>query len=191
MPIACFDDPNEIIASDTCITSLSKDVRGSTELRSSEEHKCERSGCVSLRTRGALNVALMSNAPCDEPLAQLLSGQLTVQSLATAYEKDGLGRGVHAGDFKWVTAAGDEIDGRLSGTTNAGLVREKPFKALEKCVSAGILVGRLCGSVVKSENPKLAKARVVATYRLQTTPTKKGESGKVVGTLEGAVITPC
>jgi hypothetical protein len=188
---ACFDNPEDVRTSDTCITSLSKDVRGEIGLQSSVSHKCKNSDCVSLRTVGTLNTVLTSNAPCDEPLAHLLDGKLVVRALATAYEKDGFGRGVHAGDFQWVSASGDEIDGRISGITNGGLVREKPFKPFEKCVSEGILVGRLCGRVVRSENPKLARAQVVATYRFQTTATAKGESGSVTGTLEDVLITPC
>jgi hypothetical protein len=37
----------------------------------------------------------------------------------------------------------------------------------------------------------LARAQVLATYRFQTTATAKGESGSVIGTLEGVLITPC
>lgn len=189
---ACFDNPDDILGSDTCIATLSKDVRGKTSLESSTRHTCATSRCVTLRTHGALKVALASNATCDGALAKLLSGSLAIRTLATAYEKDGLGRGVHAGDFRWITTNHDEIDGRISGITNGGLVRAAPFNpAIEKCISEGILVGRLCGRVVKSENPKLAQAQILATYRLHTTATRKGESGAVIGTIEGVVITPC
>jgi hypothetical protein len=191
-PATCFDNPDDVFSSDTCVTSLSKDVRGETVLEASTRHVCKTSKCITLRTRGVLKVAIVSHAPCDEALAQVLSGSLVVQTLATAYEKDGLGRGVHAGDFKWVSAKKDEIDGRMSGITNAGLVRAAPFTpGVEKCVSEGILVGRLCGRVVKTTNPNLKNAQIVATYRLHATPTPKGESGAVIGTLEGVVITPC
>jgi hypothetical protein len=189
---ACFDDPADVLGSDTCVTALSKNVRGKTALQSSKRHVCAKSKCITLRTEGVLKVALTSNAPCDGALATLLSGSLSIKTLATAYEKDGLGRGVHAGDFRWISAKKDVIDGRISGITNGGLVRAAPFThAVEKCVSEGILVGRLCGRVVRTENPKLAQAQIVATYRFHATPTKKGEDGAVVGTLEGVVITPC
>jgi hypothetical protein len=191
-PGSCFDNPDDVLGSDTCVIALSKDVHGETELQSSTEHVCAKSGCVTLRTHGVLKVALAGNAPCDHALAQELSGSLFIQTLATAYEKDGRGRGVHAGDFKWISAKKDEIDGRISGITNAGLVRAKPFTpGFENCVSEGILVGRLCGRVVKALNPELTGAQVVATYRFHTTSTPKGESGPVVGTLEGVLITPC
>jgi len=191
-PGSCFDNPDDILGSDTCVTSLSKDVHGETALQTSTQHVCAKSGCVTLRTHGVLKVALANNAPCDHGLAGELAGSLAIPILATAYEKDGRGRGVHAGDFKWVTAKKDEIDGRMSGITNAGLVRAAPFTpGFEKCVSEGILVGRLCGRVVKTLNPELNGAQVVATYRLHTTSTPKGESGPVVGTLEGVLITPC
>jgi hypothetical protein len=135
---------------------------------------------------------VVGNAPCDGPIAGLLGGSLVIKTLATAYEKDGRGRGVHAGDFRWVTLKKDEIDGTISGITNGGLVRAAPFApGAEKCVSEGILYGRLCGRVVKTLNNELAQAQIVATYRLKTTATAKGESGAVVGTLEGVLITPC
>jgi hypothetical protein len=189
---SCFDNPDDILTADVCVTSLSKDVHGETALQSSTRHVCKKSGCVTLRTQGVLKVALTGNAPCDHGIAQELSGSLAIPKFATAYEKDGRGRGVHAGDFKWVSQKKDEIVGRISGITNAGLVREKPFTpGFEKCVSEGILVGRLCGRVVRSPNPELVGAQIVATYRLHTTATPKGESGAIVGTLEGVVVTPC
>ena len=191
-PGSCFDNPDDIVGSDTCVVSLSKDVKGETALQTSTKHTCKTSGCVTLRTRGVLKVQLTGNAPCDHGIAGEFSGSLAIKTLATAYEKDGRGRGVHAGDFEWVTLKKDVVEGRISGITNAGLVRAAPFApGFEKCVSEGILVGRLCGRVVKSPNPQIVGAQVLATYRLHTTATPKGESGPVVGTLEGVVITPC
>jgi hypothetical protein len=191
-PGSCFDNPDDIVDSDTCVTSLSKDVKGETVLETSTTHTCKTSGCVTLRTQGVLKVALTSNAPCDHGIAGEFSGSLAIKALATAYEKDGRGRGVHAGDFEWVSLKKDVIEGRISGITNAGLVRAAPFTpGYEKCVAEGILVGRLCGRVVKSPNPQVVGAQILATYRLHTTSTPKGESGPVVGTLEGVVVTPC
>jgi hypothetical protein len=192
MPTTCFDDPKEILSSEVCVSSLSKDAHGETSLRSSSPHECKEARCVTLRTSAALKLVLTSNSPCDGLLGQDLSGNLSVDVLATAYEKDGLGRGVHAGDFLWTTAKGVGIQGRMSGITNAGLVRAKPFAPnVEKCISEGILVGRFCGQVTRTENPKLRGARIVATYRLKTTASPKGETGTVVGTVEGVVVTPC
>jgi hypothetical protein len=188
----CFDDPQQILSSEVCVSSLSKDALGQTDLRSSNSRDCRDVRCLTLRTSAILRLALTSNAPCDDSLAQDLSGNLTIETFATAYAKDGLGRGVHAGDFVWTTAAGTVLQGRMSGITNAGLVRAKPFAPnIEKCISEGILVGRLCGQVTKTQSSKLKEARVVATYRLQTTAAAKGENGKVVGTVEGVVITLC
>ena len=76
-----------------------------------------------------LKLALTNNAPCDHGLAGELAGSLAVPILATAYEKDGRGRGVHAGNFTWIMAKKDEIDGTISGITNAGLFRPAPFPA--------------------------------------------------------------
>ena len=147
---------------------------------------CKKSGCVTLRTQGVLKVALANNAPCDHGLAGELAGSLAVPILATAYEKDGRGRGVHAGDFKWVTAKKDEIDGADLRDHER---RPVPPGALpgraEKCVAEGILVGRLCGRVVKTLNPELNGAQVVATYRFHTTSTAKGESGPAVADAGG------
>jgi hypothetical protein len=191
-PGVCFDNPDDIFGSDTCVTSLSKDVHGKTALHTSTKHVCKQSGCVTLRTQGALEVKLTDNAPCDHGIAQEFQGALAIKLLATAYEKDGLGRGVHAGDFTWLSLKKDVIEGRISGTTNAGLVRAAPFTpGFEKCSSEGVLYGRLCGRIVKSPNPELVGARILATYRLHTTSTAKGASGAVVGTLEGVVVTPC
>jgi len=191
-PGTCFDNPDDILGSDTCVTSLSKDAKGETALQKSTKHTCKKTDCVTLRTQGTLKVKLTGNAPCDHGIAGEFSGTLAVKVLATAYEKDGRGRGVHAGDFEWLTLKQDVVQGRISGITNAGLVRTPPFTpGYEKCVSEGILVGRLCGRVAKSPNPQLVGAQVLATYRLHTTSTPKGESGPVVGTLEGVVVTPC
>ena len=192
MAQACFDEPEQVLGSDTCVSSLSQDAHGEAELRSSKPHECKETRCLTLRTSAALRITLTSNAPCDGTLGQALSGTLTVAAFATSHEKDGLGRGVHAGDFAWTTTTGTELQGRMSGITNAGLVRAKPFTPnVEKCVSEGILVGRLCGQVTKAHDAKLRGARVVATYRLKMTATAKGESGKVIGAVEGVVVTPC
>jgi hypothetical protein len=192
MATTCFDDPKQILDSETCVASLSKDAHGQIDLRSSTSRDCKEPRCVTLRTAGVLRLALTSNPPCDGLLAQTLWGTLSVDAFATAYEKDGMGRGVHAGDFVWTTPTGIELHGRMSGITNAGLVRAKPFVPnIEKCVSEGILVGRLCGQVTKTQNAKLKGARVVATYRLKADGTAKGENGHVVGTVEGVVVTPC
>ena len=191
-PGSCFDDPQEILSSDTCVATLSKDLNGKTALQSSTKHVCAKTGCVTLRTQGELKLTVAGHAPCDAGLAGSLTGSLVIKTLATAYQKNGLGRGVHAGDFRWVTLKKDEIDGTISGITNGGLVRTAPFgPGVEKCVSEGILYGRLCGRVVKTFNPELEQAQIVATYRLKTAATAKGESGAVVGTLEGVLITPC
>ena len=82
-----------------------------SELATSSIGDLRRGRISDVRTVGVLKVGVASNAPCDGPIAQQLSGSLTVRALATAYVKDGLGRGVHAGDCQWISAKGDEIDG--------------------------------------------------------------------------------
>ena len=171
----------------------SKDARGETKLRlPGKTLRCKETQCVTLRTTAILQLVLDSNAPCDEALGQELSGRFEVDDPATAYEKDGLGRGVHAGNFVWTSTKGVVVQGKMSGITNAGLVRAKPFApGVEKCVSEGILVGRLCGQVVKTEDPKLRGASVVATYRLKAIASPTGENGQAFGTIEGVVVVPC
>jgi hypothetical protein len=192
MATTCFDDPELILNAQVCVTSLSKDARGETKVRTDKVMRCKETPCVTLRTSAILQLVVDTHAPCDEVLGQELSGKFEVADLATAYEKDGLGRGVHAGNFVWTSTKGVVVQGKMSGITNAGLVRAKPFApGVEKCLSKGILVGRICGKVVKTEDPKLRAANVVATYRFKTPASPKGENGPVVGTIEGVLVVPC
>jgi hypothetical protein len=111
-----------------------------------------------------------------------------VKKLATAYETDGLGRGFHAGDFVWI-GQHVKIEGRMSGTTNAGILRPPVFDGnCEACSARGIMIGRLCGEVVGAAGP-LDGAQVIAVYRFKVgRPTRKGAIGSVVGTIEGVIV---
>lgn len=51
--------------------------------------------------------------------------------------------------------------------------------------------GRLCGTVVRPAEPRLAGAQVVAAYRIRFDPSEKGGEGAVAGTLEGLVVRSC
>ena len=129
---------------------------------------------------------------CLDSISKNVKGAVkVVGKLATAYENDGLQRGVHAGDFVW-TGQHVQIKGRMSGITNAGILRAPVFKpACEECSTPGVMIGRLCGQVVGSAGTGLNGAQVMAVYRLLTKPTKTGASGPLTGTLEGVIVGPC
>jgi hypothetical protein len=140
-----------------------------------------------------LKLELRSDKPCDSELGLQLNGELVVERLATAYDTDGLHRGVHAGDFVWLGQQ-FEITGRMSGITNAGILRARVFTpACEKCLAPGVMIGRLCGEVVKTHDPELKGARLVAVYRLLAArPRKTGVQGPSIrGTIEGVIVTKC
>ena len=86
-----------------------------------------------------------------------LTGSLKVARLASAFKKNGMGRGLHAGQFVW-EGTGVTIKGTLNGITNAGTHRAPAFKECQVCKEVGVMEGTLCGTVVKAEDPKLKKA---------------------------------
>ena len=188
----CFDEPGVIFDSQFCLESLSKNAKGSVKVAKTLPVTCGKDKCVTFRTIGPFTVKLSTNAPCDSKLSLRLDGSFVVQTLATAYDIDGLQRGVHAGDFIW-TGQHVQVKGRMSGITNAGILRPPVFKdGCETCSSRGIMIGRLCGQVVGSGGPGLDGAQVVAVYRFAAgRPTKKGAIGNVAGTIEGVIVGKC
>ena len=188
----CFDEPGVIFDTRFCLDTISKNVKGSIKAGKPLQIVCEKEKCVTLRTMSAIKVAVLTNKECDSKLGLRLDGSLVVGKLATAYENDGLQRGVHAGDFVW-TGQHVQIKGRMSGITNAGILRAPVFKpACEKCSTPGVMIGRLCGQVVGSAGTGLNGAQVMAVYRfLVPKPTKEGASGSLTGTIEGVIVGPC
>jgi len=190
----CFDEPGVIFDTRFCLDSISKNVKGAVKVVGKPlQIVCDTEKCVTLRTMSALKVVTTSNKKCDSKLAlRLDGGSLVVGKLATAYENDGLQRGVHAGDFVW-TGQHVQIKGRMSGITNAGILRAPVFKpACEDCSTPGVMIGRLCGQVVGSAGTGLNGAQVMAVYRiLVPKPTKTGASGPLTGTIEGVIVGPC
>jgi hypothetical protein len=188
----CFDDPRTIFESRFCLDAISKNVKGTVKVVKELQVVCETEKCVTFRTLSALKVATTTNKPCDSKLAlRLDGGSLVVDDLATAYENDGLQRGIHAGDFVW-TGQHVQIKGRMSGITNAGILRAPLFKpACEACSAPGIMIGRLCGQVVGSAGAGLDGAQVMAVYRiLGGKPSKTGANGPATGTIEGVIVGP-
>ncbi|HEX5719309.1 MAG TPA: hypothetical protein VF179_24315 [Thermoanaerobaculia bacterium] len=188
-PPGCLDEPSVLLKERLCVHNVSKDVRGELVRNVTEFEKCAEPGCLTLKTVHDLKVEVRSH-DCDSKLGQLLDGTLVVERLVTAFEEDGLHRGVHAGDFVWKSKGG-LIRGRMSGITNAGTHREPVFKPCERCDERGVFTGRLCGEVVDANVSELKESKVVAIYKIRYDPSEKGGEGSVYGTLEGMVICPC
>lgn len=188
-PPGCLDEPPVLLKERLCVHNVSKDVRGELDLNVSQFEKCAEPGCVTLKTVHGLKVDVGGH-DCDSKLGKLLDGILVVDRLVTAFEEDGLHRGVHAGDFIW-KSQGALIHGRMSGITNAGIHREPPFNPCERCDEKGVLTGRLCGEVVDAFVGELRECKVVAVYKIRFDPSEKGGAGGIYGTLEGMVICPC
>ena len=187
--IVCFDDPKAILEKRFCLSNLSKNVKGEVALEVSKLQKCAKPKCVTLRTSNVFKLSLANNT-CDSKLATDFNGSLSVTNLATAYQTDGMHRGFHAGDFVWAGANGLKVEGRMSGMTNEGTHRS-PIKECQKCDDVGIMEGRLCGTVTASNNPDLKGCQVMAAYRFKFEATAKGIQGKILGTIEGVIISPC
>lgn len=189
-PAGCLDEPSVLLKERLCVHNVSKDARGDLVLNSSEHEKCAEPECVTLKTVHRFKVELRSH-DCDSPLGQRLEGTLVAERFVTAFENDGLQRGVHAGDFEWFINGGGLVRGRLSGITNAGTHRAPVFDARERCHQPGVLTGRLCGEVVDAPIGELRECKVVAIYKVRFDPSEKGGEGGVYGTVEGMVICPC
>jgi len=186
----CFDDPGDVVHDGFCLDAISKNVKGTVSIAAISRRQVQPDGCQTWRTMGPLKLTTSTHEPCDSELSlrRLDKGSFVVERLATAYEIDGLRRGFHAGDFKW-SGRHVTIEGRMSGITNAGILRAPVFEGdCEECASRGIMIGRLCGEVVGSAG-ELDGAKVVAVYRFKAgRPTKRGASGSVVGTIEGVIV---
>lgn len=189
--IVCEADPRVLHEVPVCLSSVSKDVMGKMALRRADKQECSTFKCITLKTIHELNLSLKA-AACDSPTGKLFDGKLVVPELISAYEAgSGNRRGVHTGLFQWqAPTASIAVTGTLSGTTNAGLFRP-PFQAHEKCLSPGIMYGRLCGTVEKANDKKLVGCEVLAVYRFSFPASEKGGEGPVRGTLEGEVVCRC
>ena len=99
-------------------------------------------------------------------------------------------RGMHTATFSWRVQVG-LVQGTLSGLTNEGTHRAPAFDECQKCSDTGVMEGRLCGRLVRTAEPRLAGAQVVAAYRLRFDSSREGALGGVRGTLEGLVVRTC
>ena len=70
-------------------------------------------------------------------------------------------------------------------------VKHPQRHACEECRDPGALIGRLCGTVVRAVDPRLVGSLVTGVYRFEVEPTEEGGSGRLVGTVEGALVQEC
>jgi hypothetical protein len=191
MPTKCLDDPGTILQKEWCLSALSKDLSGTLHLTDGKSHQCHTPVCKTLKTVHQLKVEAVSHPPCDSRAGRLLDGTIVVERLVTVFDRDGMHRGFHAGDFVWQGAAGIKVAGRISGVTNAGTHRAPAFTDCQKCDDKGVMEGRLCGQIASTSNPALNGCQVVADYRIRFDPAVTGGQGGVRGTLEGVIICSC
>ncbi len=141
-PKECYDNPEVIYKERICLLSLSKNVQGKLSLISVDTYKCGTPSCKTLKSLHEITLELEGNDPCEDKYAPLFGGKITIARLATAFNEDGLQRGVHAADIKW-DGPGAWGSGRISGVTNAGTHRD-PVLSCEDCYSPGHMEGRIC-----------------------------------------------
>lgn len=169
---------------------LSKNLKGSLKAVERKEDSCATPSCKTLKAIHQLKVEARANSSCDSQAAQRFKGTIVVERLVTAFDQDGMHRGIHAGDFEWL-GSDIKVTGRISGLTNQGTHRQPAFEDCQPCDARGVMEGRLCGQVVESRDPALAGCNVVAAYRISFDPSSSGGSGAIIGVLEGVVVCKC
>ena len=188
--VECFDDPPTILKQRICLNPVSKNTKGTLKLTSRDEQKCEKPECRTLKTVHLLKLGTASHAPCDSKIGKILTGTILVERLVTAFNEDGHHRGFHAGDFTW-TGTKVQIAGRMSGMTNVGTHRLPVFANCQRCDTRGVMEGRICGRVVKTEISELKECQLFGSYRIKFDPSPGGGSGAVTGVIEAVLICPC
>jgi hypothetical protein len=173
-----------------CLNELSKNAEGQLSKPEGQQHVCPQDDCRTLTTDQDLELTLRSH-DCDSEVGRLFDGRLRSLDLVTVYvDGDGNRRGMHTATFSWRCQAG-LVQGTLSGLTNEGTHRAPAFDECQKCNETGVMEGRLCGRLVRTTEPRLSGAEVVAAYRLRFDSSREGAIGGVRGTLEGLVVQPC
>ena len=186
----CSAGPADLLAAEVCLFEISKDVEGRLSHPEGQQHLCPEDDCRTLATDQDLELELRSH-DCDSEVGRLFDGRLRSVDLATVYvDGDGNRRGVHTATFSWRSQAG-LVQGTLSGLTNEGTHRPPAFDECQKCGDTGVMEGRLCGRLVRTPEPRLLDAEVVAAYRLRCEVSGEGVLGGVRGTLEGLVVRTC
>lgn len=188
----CPDDPKTNWENKVCVTPISKNVEGKLVFREKREEKCEKpTKCATLKTRHSLGLKLTSHQPCESKVGKLLNGTIGTSTLGlvTVFDRDGHGRGLHAGT---ISLGGTNFKGlgTMSGMTNVGTHRKPVFDDCQPCDARGVMEGRICVKI-GSNKPELKGSRLFGTYRLRFDPSPTGGEGKVSGVIEGVIITPC
>jgi hypothetical protein len=171
-----------------CLANVSKNFEGELRPVDVEPRRCE-SGCETLVVEQHL-VAEIGGHDCDGDVGRLLDGRLIVELVQVFTDGQPDQRAVHAGKFRWLCAGG-QIYGELNGLTNAGTHRPPAFGECQTCDERGVMEGRLWGRFRRVSQPIFANAQVEASYRIRFDPTAEGGQGRVVGTIEGSLVTPC
>jgi len=186
----CSATPAELFAAEVCLYELSKDAEGRLSHPEGQQHVCPEDDCRTLTTDQDLELSLRPH-DCDSDVGRLFDGELRSVDLATVYvDGDGTRRGMHTATFSWRCRIG-LVQGTLAGLTNEGTHRTPVFDECQRCSETGVMEGRLCGRLVRSAEPRLAGAQVVAAYRLRFDSSREGALGGVRGTLEGLVVRTC
>lgn len=189
--VACPDDPRHILSDLMCLYAVSKDLEGklSPEPEHTAVEECERRRCKTLKTLHTLALEVTS-AACDSEEGKTLDGRLLCRDLASAFaDGDGNSRGFHAGNFQW-RAPGIVATGTLSGITNAGVHRPRPFKECQQCDERGVMEGRLCGQIRRGPR-ELLGCNIIGIYLMRFDANREGGAGAVQGTFEGVIVCPC
>ena len=188
----CLTNPKDVLTTPFCMNAVSKNADGKLLQFEVTTVQCPPAGCPTLRTVHQLEVVTQSNPPCDSPLAQNLDGIWVVKELATAFDGDGKGRGVHVGKFEWNANGGiAQVLGRVEGITNAGTHRAPVFQNCQPCDAEGYMEGYFCGQVVDTTISQLKYCFVQGTYRFQFDASQEAQSTNIRGTLEAALVCPC
>jgi len=191
----CYDNPAGIWRQPACVSALSKNLHAHLDLAQQNRERCADRRCASLKTLHVLEME-MDPHECDSPAGKRVNGLITVRRLVTIFDRNSGERGVHAGDFLWSNSSGLRIVGRMSGITNAGLLRAPGFKDCEVCRQPYVLYGRMCGRIAATRIAALEGCQILAMYRivLETPDSGSGdlfEGAAGPGTLEGAIMCAC
>ena len=187
----CIDDPKVIYDTKMCLNAVSKNLEGDFNFGREDNQLCKDPQCGTRKMVHELMVRVKGHA-CDSSLGKILDGELRSGNFTSAFEgPDCSERGFHTGDFKWWNGKGLVIEGRMSGMTNVGTLREPFFKSGQACREPGIMEGRLCGAVAHTEDPKLEGCWLIGTYRFRFDTSKITGKGQIQGTFEGSFWCKC
>lgn len=187
----CLDNPEALLRSGVCLSTISKDVEGEIQLLENDVERCDEPRCETLKAATFLRLEVAAHDRCDAKVSSMLDGVFYVRDLAFVFdEATGEGRGLHAGTFRW-RGQGAIAEGTLSGVTNAGTHRPQAFDECQECRAVGFMEGRFCGSVLRAEAEELVGCWLAGAYRLRFDPSEEGPAGGVSGVLEGALVCRC